>query len=157
MTGSKFRSERKRPGGRVVVTWLAMVLLAVLLTLGVGERMRRGVFDNWQRLSPRDLSASDVRVVMIDNESVEMVGPWPWPRYYLARLTEELAARGAKVIAFDILFPEHDRVRPDSFVSLYPELSPGAAAEVKALQPMDQLFGRVCGHGASGPRSCRGR
>jgi adenylate cyclase len=145
MTGSKFRSERKWPGGRVVVTWLAMVLLAVLLTLGVGERMRRGVFDNWQALSPRGLAASDVRVVMIDNESVEMVGPWPWPRYYLARLTEELAARGAKVIAFDILFPEHDRVRPDSFVSLYPELSPGAAAEVKALQPMDQLFGRVAG------------
>ena len=145
MTGSKFKSERKWPGRRVVVTWLAMVLLAVLLTLGLGERMRRGIFDNWQALSPRDLAASDVRVVMIDNESVEMVGSWPWPRYYLARLTEELAARGAKVIAFDILFPEHDRVRPDTFVSLYPELSPGAAAEVKALQPMDQLFGKVAG------------
>ena len=145
MTGSKSASERKWPGRRVVMTWLAMALLAVLLTLGLGERMRRGVFDSWQALSPRDLTASDVRVVMIDNESVEMVGSWPWPRYYLARLTEELAARGAKVIAFDILFPEHDRVRPDTFVSLYPELSPGAAAEVKALEPMDQLFGKVAG------------
>jgi adenylate cyclase len=145
MTGSKSASERKWPGSRVVATWLAMALLAVLLSLGLGERMRRGVFDSWQTLNPRDLSASDVRVVMIDNESVELVGSWPWPRYYLARLTEELAARGAKVIAFDILFPEHDRVRPDTFVSLYPELSPGAAAEVKALEPMDQLFGKVAG------------
>jgi len=127
------------------MTWLAMALLAVLLSLGLGERMRRGVFDSWQALSPRYLSVSDVRVVLIDNESVELVGSWPWPRYYLARLTEELAARGAKVIAFDILFPEHDRVRPDTFVSLYPELSAGAAAEVKALEPMDQLFGKVAG------------
>ena len=145
MTDSKLPSDRRLPARRVVVTWLVMVLLAVLLTLGLGERMRRGVFDKWQALSPRDLSASDVRVVMIDNESIELVGAWPWPRYYLARLTEELAARGAKVIAFDILFPEHDRVRPDIFVSLYPELSPGAVAEVKALEPMDQLFGKVAG------------
>ncbi len=34
---------------------------------------------------------------------------------------------------------------PETFVSLYPELSPGAAAEVNALQPMDQLFGQVIG------------
>lgn len=145
MTGSNSRFERKRLGRRVVVTWLAMALVAVLLTLGLGERMRRGVFDSWQAFSPRGLTASAVRVVLIDNESVEMVGPWPWPRYYLARLTEELAARDAKVIAFDILFPEPDRVRPDTFVSLYPELSPAAAAEVGALEPMDQLFGKVVG------------
>src|SRR4029453_8647904 len=109
----------------------------------LGERMRRGVFDSWQRLSPRELSASDVRVVLIDNQSVEFLGAWPWPRYYLARLTEELASRGAKVIAFDILFAEHDRVGPETVVSLYPELSAGAAAEMKALEPLDQAFGEV--------------
>src|SRR5213075_3196769 len=48
-------------------------------------------------------------------------------------------------IAFDILFPEHDRISPDSFVSLYPELGAAAAAEVKSLEPMDQAFGQVIG------------
>lgn len=145
MTGSKSASELKLPGRRVVLTWLAMTLIAVLLTVVLGERMRRGVFDSWQDLKPRDLSGTDVRVVLIDNESVELVGSWPWSRYYLARLTEELATRKAKVVAFDILFPEHDRIGPENFVSLYPELSPDAAAQVKALEPMDQLFGRVIG------------
>ena len=145
MTASKSASERKRPGRRVVLAWVAMTLLAVLLTLALGERMQRGVFDSWQRISPRDLSASDVRVVVIDDRSIDFVGTWPWPRYYLARLTEELTTRKAKVIAFDILFPEHDRVDPATFVSLYPELSPGAAAEIKKLEPMDQLFGKVIG------------
>ena len=65
---SKFASDRKWPGRRVVATCLAMTLIAVLLTLAGGERMRRGVFDSWQRLSPRDLSATDVRVVMIDHD-----------------------------------------------------------------------------------------
>lgn len=145
MTDSKSASEHKRPGRRVVLAWVGMTLLAVLLNLALGERMRRGVFDSWQSISPRNLSGTDVRVVLIDNESIEVVGAWPWSRYYLARLTEELAARKAKVIAFDITFPEHDRIGPETFVSLYPELSPSAAAEVKTLQPMDQLFGKVIG------------
>jgi adenylate cyclase len=145
MTGSKSVFRAKWPSRRVVLTWLAATFMAVALSLVVGDRMRRGVFDSWQAARPRDLSATDVRVVMIDDRSIELVGPWPWPRYYLARLTEELAARKAKVIAFDMVFPERDRVRPDIFVSLYPELSPGAAAEVGALAPMDELFGQVIG------------
>ena len=143
MTGLK--SGSRRPASRVLLTWLAGIAAAVLLNLLVGERLRHMVFDSWQQLAPRNLSASDVRVVLIDNESIEAVGAWPWPRYYLARLTEELAARGAKVIAFDIVFSEHDRVQPDTFVSLYPELGAEAAAEVQALEPMDQLFGKVIG------------
>jgi adenylate cyclase len=145
MTASKSASKRYRPPRRVVLAWLVMTLITVLLTLALGERMRRGVFDSWQAASPRDLTATDLRVVMIDERSIEAVGPWPWSRYYLARLTEELADRKAKVIAFDILFPEHDQLQPETFVSLYPELGQEAAVEVRALQPMDQLFGAVVG------------
>ncbi len=145
MTDSNSASEPRRPGRRVVLAWAGMTLLAVLVTLALGERMRSGIFDSWQAARPRDLSATDVRVVMIDDASIEHVGPWPWPRYYLARLTEELAARGAKVIGFDILFPERDPGRPENFVAFYPELSASAAAEVKGLESMDQAFARVIG------------
>lgn len=145
MTDSKSASEFSGPRRRVLFTWLAMTLIAVLITLSGGDRMRRGVFDGWQTLHPRDLSRTDVRVVLIDNESIALVGPWPWPRYYLARMAEELAKRHAKVIAFDVLLSEHDRVSPDSFISLYPELSPSAAADLKTLEPMDEAFGRVIG------------
>jgi len=103
------------------------------------------VFDSWQRVAPRDLSATDVRVVTIDDFSIEMIGPWPWSRYYLARLTEELMARGAKVVAFDIMFPEHDRVSAENLISIYPELSPELVAEVRRMEPTDQLFGTVIG------------
>jgi adenylate cyclase len=142
MTGSKSGSRLAR---RVVLTWLFMTLLAALATRGAGDRMRRGVFDSLQSASPHDLSATDVRAVMIDDFSIERFGPWPWPRYHLARLTEELAHRGAKVIAFDIMFPERDRLEPGTFVSLYPELGAAAAAEVRELQPMDLAFGQVIG------------
>ena len=145
MTALKSGSSRKWPGRRVLVTWLVMTLLAVLATRLAGERMQRGVFDSWQEFRPRDLTATDVRVVMIDDFSIGVIGPWPWTRYHLARLTEELNQRGAKVIAFDVLFPEHDRVGPNIFVELYPELSPNTAAEIKELEPLDQAFSRVIG------------
>jgi adenylate cyclase len=147
MTGLKSLSEPRRRAipRRVWLMWLAGLVLGGALSVLAGERIRHAVFDSWQTLSPRDLRATDVRVVLVDNRSVAAVGAWPWPRYYMARLTEELAARDAKIIAYDILFAEPDRVRPETFVSLYPELSEGAAAEVTALPPMDALFGQVIG------------
>jgi len=124
---------------------LAAALLTALLILGAGDRLSRPLFDSWQRLHPRDLSATPVQIVLIDSDSLAAVGPWPWPRYHLARLTEEIASRGAAAIGFDMVFSEPDRVRPDIFAALYPELSPGGADEIRKLKPMDQLFGDVIG------------
>jgi len=122
-----------------------MVLVALAVSLATGEQARRMLFDQWQRLSPRPIAADSVRVVLIDGKSLEMVGPWPWSRYYLARLTEDIARQDAKVIGFDVLFPEPDRVKPELFAKLYPELSSAAASEVSTLPSMDQVFGQVIG------------
>ena len=164
MTGWKSVSRHFARSRRVTAAWALLTLLAGLLSLAIGERSRNLVFDGWQRVSPRDLSASDVRIVMIDGESLKTVGPWPWPRYYLARLTEEISAAGATVVGFDVLFPEPDRVRPDLFVQFYPELSEQAKGEVAALEPMDRLFGQVIGQSpvvlaraGSGPGSATGK
>lgn len=130
---------------RIWVAGVTALLLAAAVSAFAGEAIRRPLFDLWQRLSPRDLSATHVHVVLIDGDSIAAVGPWPWPRYHMARLTEEIAARHPKVIGFDMLFPEPDRIRPDIFAAFYPELSPAAAAEVRRLTPMDQLWGQVIG------------
>jgi serine phosphatase RsbU (regulator of sigma subunit)/CHASE2 domain-containing sensor protein len=130
---------------RIWLLGFAALLLATLVSAFAGEAMRRPLFDLWQRMSPRDLSGTKVHVVLIDADGIAAVGPWPWPRYHMARLTEEIAARHPKAIGFDMLFPEPDRVRPDLFAALYPELSQSAATEVRKLQPMDRLWGQVIG------------
>ena len=145
MTGLKSLFKGKRRFRRAWHSWAAMLVLAVGLSLMIGQQTRWFLFDSWQRLAPRAVAADKVRVVLIDGESLAAVGPWPWPRYYLARLTEEIARQDAKVIAFDVLFPEPDRLRPELFAGLYPELSAAAASEVAALPSMDALFGQVIG------------
>jgi len=57
--------------------------------------------------------AENIVLVWIDNDSIRrmepLVGRWPWPRLVHATAIDYLSAAGAKVIAYDILFPERDR------------------------------------------------
>jgi CHASE2 domain-containing sensor protein len=90
---------------------LIAALIAAALILAMGAGLRQPLFDLWQRLNPRDLSDTQVRVVLIDSDALAEVGPWPWPRSRLAELTDQLAKSGAKAIGFDMLLAEQDRLR----------------------------------------------
>jgi adenylate cyclase len=50
----------------------------------------------------------EVAIAAIDDQSIAMLGRFPWPRSVEARLVDALAADGAKVIAFDMFFSERD-------------------------------------------------
>ena len=95
MTVSNSSSEPKRGGRWLLLAWAAFTLVAVVISLLTGDATRGALFDRWQAMSPRDLAATKVDVVLIDSDSIAAVGSWPWPRYYMARLTEQTAARGA--------------------------------------------------------------
>ena len=86
-----------------------------------------------------------IAIIGIDAKSLAALGPWPWPRYYLARLVEKIAMQKPRAIAFDMIFSEPDRLNPDRFVALYPELDKNAAAQVGGLMSMDQAFATVLG------------
>ncbi|WP_160603925.1 CHASE2 domain-containing protein [Pontixanthobacter aquaemixtae] len=70
------------------------------------------VFDAYQRAAPRVYQDAGVRIVDIDEESLERLGQWPWPRTEIARLTDTLNAAGALAIGFDMVFSEEDRTSP---------------------------------------------
>ena len=50
--------------------------------------------------------ATQVAVVLIDEESLRLAGRWPWDRGQLARLVDGIFAAGAKGVAMDLLLPE---------------------------------------------------
>jgi adenylate cyclase len=172
MTGSRSKSEsvdpvkpaRKFPFGapvlpdsaigdldrrarvRIRIGGLMAALAGALLVAALGPVLRQPLIDLYQKVSPPPLASAKVKVVVIDAESLAAIGGWPWSRYALARLTEQIADRGALAIGYDFLFVEPDRQAPSEFVTAYPdELSPAAAAEVAALPSMDAIFARVIG------------
>ena len=47
-------------------------------------------------------------IVDIDNKSLTELGRWPWPRRILTRLLAKLQQSEATVVAFDMIFAEHE-------------------------------------------------
>jgi adenylate cyclase len=130
---------------RVRLAGLIAALVAAVMALLLGGRLSQPLFDLYQNVSPAPVVSRQVHVVVIDAESLQAIGGWPWSRYYLARLVEEIAKRGASAIGLDLLMPEPDRLTPTRFADLYGELAPSAAAQVRALPSMDAVFARVIG------------
>jgi len=119
---------------------LPLLLPFLVLLLGVGLRawdpsllrdLRFRAFDIFQQLHPRPYDASlPVRIVAIDEVSLQRHGQWPWSRSLLAELVDKLAAAGAAAIAFDAIFPEPDR---SSVTVMMQGMADGAARQALEL------------------------
>ncbi len=122
-------------------------IIGVVLSLLLADFGRRVAFDTWQNVSPREISAENVVVVMIDDEGMDELGAWPWSRYVMARLIEEIGRGNPRAIGIDIYFTQPDPLRPSAFASLYleDELDPATRENLLALPVMDEMFAQVLG------------
>ncbi len=71
--------------------------------------MENATYDMRSFLRAHGQQSDQIELVAVDQESLNKVGRWPWPRATQARLIENLRAGGAKVIAFDFSLNEPDR------------------------------------------------
>jgi len=85
------------------------------------DQLRLTVFDTYQRISPRTYEDVGVRIIDIDEKSLEEMGQWPWPRTRLAGLIYRLRSAGARVVGFDVVFAEPDRTSPARVVKDWPK------------------------------------
>ncbi|MEZ5828563.1 MAG: CHASE2 domain-containing protein [Hyphomicrobiales bacterium] len=140
-------------GPRLLYALLVGLVILASLALRVWDpspvaRLRALVFDAYQRVEPRKFDpALPVRIVDIDEESLKKIGQWPWPRTILADLVRKLGDQGAAAIAFDMVFPEPDRMSPANAVQYWPQ-SPvleSLKPEVDKLPSNDQIFAEAIG------------
>ncbi|HEY9119639.1 MAG TPA: CHASE2 domain-containing protein [Marinobacter sp.] len=82
-----------------------LIILLLLQATSIPQRLDFWLYDALITANPVEAS-DDVVLVAIDEQSVDRLGRWPWPRTTHARLIEKLHQAGAKTIVFDILFPE---------------------------------------------------
>jgi adenylate cyclase len=89
---------------------VSVLLLTVLVTAVAWVGLSAEAFGGFQRratdaLFPGAPTSRDIAVVGIDAASVKAFKqPLPWPRARIADLTDRLAAAGAKVIVYDLVF-----------------------------------------------------
>src|SRR5262245_50303311 len=91
----------------------AAVLAGALGLLNFFQNIELQTYDLRVAATARPSAPSkDIVLISIDDESIRrmepLVGRWPWPRLVHATVIDYLAAAGAKVIGYDILFAERD-------------------------------------------------
>lgn len=118
----------------------------LLISLGIGLvaaslalwLQHAGLLLRWERpavdlmMTLRGRLTPDPRVVIcaVDTASIDRYGRWPWSREWVARVVDRLAAAGARVVAFDVVFAEPSRA--DEVVDLTAEDEALAAALARA-------------------------
>src|SRR3954469_2412551 len=102
-----------------------VVSLLVLLTfyMGWADVMEYKLYDMRAKLRSSAKAGDNVVLIGIDDQSIREIGRWPWPRNYLAEMTDQLAEAGAKVIGIDVFFSD-------------PEINPG----LQQIKVMQQAF-----------------
>ena len=99
-----YTREEKRPERKPwrLLLWVAAVGLLVGL-FAVPNPLEDGLRTARNRLHYHAASG-DIVLVKIDNQSLQQVGRWPWPRREYAQLVDKLTAAGAKRIFIDLQF-----------------------------------------------------
>src|SRR5262249_13383137 len=134
-------------GTRIVYILFVTAVIAAPILLRYHDpfsarALRLIAFDHFQRLDPPKYDPNvPIRIVDIDEESLAKIGQWPWPRTTARDLVAELAAKGAAVIAFDVLFAEPDRTSLEAIIKQLPASEAAAVKAAMAGRPTnDQQF-----------------
>jgi len=89
--------------------WFAGLLISIVVVLFSGmpqfQSLERAFYD-WGVRSTDRLPSDKIAVIAIDDESIENIGRWPWPRDLHAELINRLSEGGAKVVGQTVFFLE---------------------------------------------------
>ncbi len=83
----------------------AALLVTLVAAAGWLDSAELLVRDAFLRTRPR-AAAESVAAVVVDEEAISAVGPWPWDRERLAALVERIGSAGAAAVAVDLLLAE---------------------------------------------------
>jgi adenylate cyclase len=130
---------------------LSVVALMILVAFRIAdpapvEELRVRTFDTFQLLRPREAIQRPVVIVDIDEKSLGKIGQWPWPRTRMADLVNRLAQLGARVVAFDIVFSERDRLSPHVAADSFRDLDDATRAKLRDLPDSDQAMAEALRH-----------
>ncbi len=108
--------------GKVLRKLSPIWIVGILLTLGSmlafisGHHFIQAIsnyaYDAFLRRMHKPPQTDKIILIDIDDQSLQEIGQWPWPRFLLAELTRTLFEAEAAVVVFDIVFPEEDRTSP---------------------------------------------
>ena len=96
----------------LATAWLVLFLFGRYDGLPVLRGLETASLDLRFRIRGPIRPGPAVAVVLVDDASLKAYGRWPFSRHLIARALRRLHEDGAKVVAFDLLFAEPERLLP---------------------------------------------
>ena len=92
--------------------WTALITLALILSIRIAdpvfvETVRLKYFDNL--ITSKASTTTNIYTVNIDESTMSKYGQWPFNRTVYAEMIEDLYARKAGLVVWNVLMPEADR------------------------------------------------
>jgi len=139
------------------VAYGLVFLLVAYVIFGNGfARTETAAYDlgmNWTSAAP----SPDIAVIAIDDQSIQTLGRWPWPRDYHADLIHKLAQDGTKVVGFTVLVSEPDMDAGSIYIkdmmNFYDSSSLNAAAPYTPPAPTGDVQGGTSVAGGRTPEA----
>lgn len=133
----KYRwSSALRAGGSAVVAVGLLASICLLAPDQTVERWREAAIDRLLPLAAPPVSGRVV-VVDIDGESIDAIGPWPWPRERLTALIGRIASGVPRTLGIDIVLAGEDRYGPQQLRHILPAADAELMARFEALADTD--------------------
>lgn len=107
----------------LIVGLLILIVIAAGYKQKYFEKPELSLYDAQARLLRSDKTPDPkIKIILVDEAALKtmdnIVGRWPWPRAIWGDLLDYLTMGGARVVLFDILFIEHDRINKVNDVTL---------------------------------------
>ncbi len=97
----------------IIPNWLlglflaSIILIAMIWSSSPLNKAELAICDTLSQLRQRD-TPSPVVIVEIDARSIRELGPWPWPRSYMAEAIRKISTAKAKAIGLHMLYPAEE-------------------------------------------------
>jgi serine/threonine-protein kinase len=88
----------------LVAVTIAAILSNILFDFDILQPLEYKVYDSMARLRQRK-AATKVLVLAIDDQSIQQLGSWPWPRSYIAEMVQQLSGYGTHTMGISLLYP----------------------------------------------------
>jgi adenylate cyclase len=100
--------------------WTALLTLAIIISIRIADPMfiesvRLRYFDTL--ITAKAPTDNNIYTVNIDESSLDKYGQWPLPRTEYAKIVQDLYARNAGLVVFNVLMAEPDRTGGDGDLS----------------------------------------
>jgi len=86
----------------------ALIILSYIFSFSLLEVVEYKLYDLRAKLRNTRFPNNDIIIVGIDDNSINTLGRWPWPRALLATLVETISKGSPKVLALNVILSEPD-------------------------------------------------